>query len=298
VANTPDTQDEAVDTAQLARHLLQATEQVLVPLVRALVGAGVQAPEVLAAVRRAYLCAIQEHLGELDLPVTPRRLQVLSGFTLSEIERTQDSMASVPPDPPPHPELEDIARLVRTWNIDPSYTLPYDIGARELPLTAPPGEPSFERLCIECAPGQQPQRVLEALLRAGAVRFDEEARRVVVTTHCFVRASDIERMGRLLGNLVRALHASAPGIDGDRHCHERGTHSQPDPQDLDHPVHARQELLEQLEAWVARCIPAPEDGGHRSGGRHLVAHPQSRGHLAPGGAPRPPQGSADLLPPG
>jgi hypothetical protein len=187
--------------------LLEAIEESLRPLMRAVFAYGVSYQDLVEVVRALYIFAMRERNESQGRPTDPTRLGMMAGVTRSEVvklvlsrqEREQQRQVMLK-------RIDQIGLLLGRWHDDPGFSTPY--GA-PLDLSLQP-EGSF--------------RLFDDLIRASGTELDRDtALEVLLTNRCaelhagkFIRCTtraflplgkDLSKITRL-GRLGYALHST------------------------------------------------------------------------------------------
>jgi hypothetical protein len=247
---------------------VRAAERAFRLITRILVRAGLGAGPAIEIVKRAHLEATGDVLKERGLPVTPARLSITSGLNKTEVLRIQEAVSSAADVDPS--SFDQLARMMSVWRLDPRYTVAFTDDPRDLSIEDSKGGVSFNALARQCAPGLDPDELLEELLRVGAVTVSEETGRVHLVARAYVAEphspNNIERLGRHLFNYSQTLEAnfnkSGPGRGlFERHATADFAVSPEAEAKFNSWIRVEgQKLLEAADAFFAEQTPVPENG--------------------------------------
>lgn len=186
------------------KRLLFALRQVLRPIVRILIRAGIRFDELSELARGAYIeSAIRDGVDRAGTP-TRERIALATGVTRQQVDHYIENEGELPV---AEPTLARVAvQVLQKWHKDPDY-LAADGTPSELEFESSSAR-SLSGLMKEIDPKVGPGMVLAELLRAGAVRYSDEMRfrplsrsLIPPETHAY----RIECFGEALGRLAETL---------------------------------------------------------------------------------------------
>jgi len=186
------------------KHLLFALRQVLRPIVRILLRAGIRFDELSELARGVYIeSAIRDGVDRGGTP-TRERIALATGVTRQQLDYYIENEGELPV---AEPTLARVAaQVLQKWHKDSDY-LTADDAPSELEFEASSAQ-SFSRLVSELDPEVNPGMVLAELLRAGAVRYGDEMRLRPVSRSLIppeTHAYRIECFGEAVGRLAETL---------------------------------------------------------------------------------------------
>lgn len=251
------------------KQLLYAVRRVLRPIVRLLIRVGMTFGEFADVARRVYIeSAIRGRSG--GIPLTRERIAFVTGMSRQEIdyyidkERASLTVA---------PTLARVAtEALHRWHTDPHYLGPYGIPL-ELEFDVPQTR-CFQSLVAQTDSKASAGRVLEELLRAGAVAYSGEKHyravaRLFVAPE-YLSPHRVEYFGDTLAHLAQTLEYNANIVDGENKRLERCVFADNGiPRDLlpRFEAHARARTLQFLadvDDWLAhRASPEVDPSGGR-----------------------------------
>jgi len=150
-----------------AKLFYAALRRLLRPLVKASVGHGIIFPAMVALLRELYVDVAREDFVVEGKEQTLSRINLITGITRREVRR----LLCREPEADEAPQsLSLSARIVSVWLGNQDYR---DSKGRpvSLPLTAPEGDPSLERLVASVSKDVRARAVLDEWLRLGIVKM-------------------------------------------------------------------------------------------------------------------------------
>jgi hypothetical protein len=186
------------------KHLLFALRQVLRPIFRILIRAGIRFDELSELARGVYIeSAIRDGVDRGGTP-TRERIALATGVTRQQLDHYIENEGELPV---AEPTLARVAaQVLQKWHKDSDY-LNADDTPSELEFEASSAR-SFSRLVGEIDPAVNPGMVLAELLRAGAVSYGDEMRLRPVSRSLIppeTHAYRIECFGEAVGRLAETL---------------------------------------------------------------------------------------------
>jgi hypothetical protein len=169
--------------------LLDQTLAMLAPLVRLLVANGVTFPQLVAALKPAFLRAARAELSQSGKRINDSAISIVSGVHRKDVRALSSESRLTARAREPLPSLA--GEVVTRWASDPQY-LNEDGLPRALPVRNGTAqcEPSFERLSQSVSRDFHSRAVLEELLRLGFVVVSDDVARLdlerAVADHSFV----------------------------------------------------------------------------------------------------------------
>jgi hypothetical protein len=255
-------------SANTSKQLVRAVQTLLAPLVQILIRNGTQAPAVIDAFKRAYVGATEAMLTEKGQPGTAPRIALFAGLSRSDVERIQHTTGIEAEGVPS--KFDQIATLLTTWHLDDRYAIPFMGTPRDLPFRAHSGDPSFQTLANECAPGRDAAELLSELERLEIALTDPNTNLIRVRARAYVPEpyddASIERLGRMGRNYLATLETNfrdpSPGKGRfERHVISDFALDVSDEGEFDTLIRKDgQKFLEDLDAWLAKRTPASQGG--------------------------------------
>lgn len=186
------------------KHLLYALRQVLRPIVRILIRAGIRFDELSELARGVYIeSAIRDGVDRGGTP-TKERIILATGLTLQQVDHYIENEGELPVAAPTLARVA--AQVLQKWHKDSDY-LAADGTPSELEFEAS-SDRSLSGLIKEIDPEVGPGMVLAELLRAGAVSYGDEMRFRALSRSLIppeTHAYRIECFGEALGRLAETL---------------------------------------------------------------------------------------------
>jgi hypothetical protein len=186
------------------KHLLYALRQVLRPIVRILIRAGIRFDELSELARGVYIeSAIRDGIDRGGTP-TRERIALATGVTRQQVDHYIENEGELPVAAPSLVRVA--AQVLQKWHKDSAY-LATDGAPAELEFQASSGR-SLTELIKEVDPEVGPGMVLAELLRAGAVSYGDEMRFRALSRSLIppeTHAYRIECFGEALGRLAETL---------------------------------------------------------------------------------------------
>jgi hypothetical protein len=184
--------------------LLEAIEELLRPLMRAVLKFGLTHADLVEVVRGLYIAAVKDQLVEQKRPVTVARLALTAGVTRTEAEniienRRRRQFARVENTG----RVDQLSSLLSVWHDDSRFSTPYG-APLDLSLSPERSFKTFDDLLIASSIGMDREVVLDALVAAGCIELhDNKFVRCVNRTFIpsGVDVSGIARLGRFGGAL-------------------------------------------------------------------------------------------------
>lgn len=251
------------------KQLLYAVRRVLRPIVRLLIRVGMTYGEFADVARRLYIeSAIRGRSG--GIPLTRDRIAFVTGMSRQQIDYYLDNERAAPT---VVPTLARVAtEVLHRWHTDPHYLGPYGIPL-ELEFDLPQAR-CFQSLVAQEDSKASAGRVLEELLRAGAVAYSGEKHyravaRLFVAPE-YLSPHRVEHFGDTLAHLAQTLEYNANIDDGENKRLERCVFADNGiPRELlpRFEAHARARALQFLadvDDWLShRSSPALDPPGDR-----------------------------------
>ncbi len=181
---------------------LSAFEVVLKPLLRIGHHYGIPGHRLRDAFSQATVEFFAEEVQEKEeRPVSATRVAMYAGLNTGEVigrltERVSASRSFAR-------RAQLLSSVLNAWHVEPGYAAVYDL-AREIPIDAEPGKPSFLSLCAKVDPDANPEDLLEELLASRCVeRLDGGFIRPLTRTYVVPPgdATRLDRMGKVMVNL-------------------------------------------------------------------------------------------------
>ena len=195
--------------------LLDQTLAMLAPLVRLLVANGVTFPQLVAALKPAFLRAAQAELSESGKRINDSAISIVSGVHRKDVRAMSSEGRLEARARKPLPSLA--GEVVARWASDPQY-IDQDGRPRALPVRNgnAKSEPSFERLSQSVSRDFHSRAVLEELLRLGFVEISDDVARLdferTIADHSFIHA--MTYIARTVHDYLAAIEV--PGVDAEK----------------------------------------------------------------------------------
>lgn len=154
----------------MSKALKDAVDELLRPLVKAMIDGGVTFPMLVDRLRTAYVDVALTHYGIDGKPPTYSRVSLLTGVHRKEIRRLADEDTAQTAKPS---KISLSANVIAVWCSKPEYL---DDQGHPLPLprTAPQGEPSVEQLVASVSQDVKAWSLIEEWLRLGVAELDDD----------------------------------------------------------------------------------------------------------------------------
>lgn len=219
--------------------------------------------------RRVYIeSAIRGRSG--GIPLTRERVAFVTGMSRQQVDYYIDDERALPT---VGPTIARVAtEVLHRWHTDAQYLGPYGIPL-ELEFDAPESR-CFRSLVAQADSKASPGRVLEELLRAGAVVYSGEKHyravaRLFVAPE-YLSPHRVEHFGDTLAHLAQTLEYNANIVDGESKRLERcvfadnGIPRELLPRFEDHARARTLQFLADVDDWLAhRAGPDPDPSGPR-----------------------------------
>jgi hypothetical protein len=199
---------EKTSDASRSDVLLDQASTMLAPLVRLLVANGVTFPQLVAALKPAFLHAAQAELSGSGKGINDSAISIVSGVHRKDVRAlsTKGRLTTHPRAP-----LRSLAdEVVARWASDPHY-VDQDGVPRTLPVRNgdAKSEPSFEQLSQSVSRDFHSRAVLEELIRLGFVEISGGTARLdvehAIADHSFIRT---------MAYIARTVHDHLAAIEG------------------------------------------------------------------------------------
>lgn len=247
------------------KHLLYALRQVLRPIFRILIRAGIRFDELSELARGVYIeSAIRDGVDRGGTP-TRERIALATGVTQQQLDHYIENEGELPV---AEPTLARVAaQVLQKWHKDSDYLSPDDTPS-ELEFEAASAR-SFSGLVREIDPGANPGMVLAELLRAGAVSYGDEMRLRPVSRSLIppeTHAYRIECFGEAVGRLAETLEYNFNPANAENKRLERfvaidkGLPHQAVPDFESFAKKRADQLLKELDDWLAPYSNTITDG--------------------------------------
>lgn len=184
--------------------LLEAIEELLRPLMRAMLRFGLTQGDLVEVVRGLYIAAVRDQLVEQHRPVTVARLALTAGVTRSEAENILENrrLRRLARDEGSG-RVDKLVWLLSVWHDDSRFSTPYG-APLDLSLQPERNFKTFDDLLVASAIGLDREAVLDALVTAGCIEMHEN-KFVRCLSRTFIPAgvdvTGISRLGRYGGAL-------------------------------------------------------------------------------------------------
>ena len=189
-----------MDNDNFKTAVIAALRQLIRPIARLMLYAGVPWREFAEHVKQEFVAVATAEFGVNGRPTNVSRVSLLTGIARKEVRRLRElSEAEKATDANPR-TTTGATRLLGTWHQDNTY-VGTDGKALEMPLKGP--APSFEALHRRCGCDIPETTMLKELVRAGAVRIEDERVRAL-TRYYMPSALDAESVLRA-GSVIEDL---------------------------------------------------------------------------------------------
>lgn len=159
-----------MNSSEMRGRMLFALRQLLRPIVRLLIGAGIRFDEFAVLAQGVYVeNAIRHGTGRL-LPPTRERVAMVTGLTRHQVDYYIDNEGALPMADPTLAAL--LVEVLQKWHTVPPYAGPYGIPL-ELQFDTP-ADRCFRSLVALVNPAADSRLALQELLRTGAVMSSGE----------------------------------------------------------------------------------------------------------------------------
>lgn len=170
---------------------LAACSRVMRPLVRLALSMGVKHQQLESVMRDLLLDEARRSWRSKGTEPNISQLSVTTGLNRKAVT----ARIRAPADALPQTDMSAASKTVTAW----LELVAYDAGLHKLPITAPPDQPSFERLANEASRGNVHHRVLlEELTRLRMV--DQEEGQLTLTVAGFIPVDDLRSLLAFLGD--------------------------------------------------------------------------------------------------
>ncbi len=210
---------EKTGDASRSDVLLDQTLAMLAPLVRLLVANGVTFPQLVAALKPAFLRAAQAELSQSGKRINDSAISIVSGVHRKDVRALSSESRLTARVRQPLPSLA--GEVIARWASDPQY-VDQDGLPRALPVRNgnAKSEPSFERLSQSVSRDFHSRAVLEELLRLGFVEVSDDIARLhlerAVADRSFIHA---------MAYIARNVHDHLAAIEGNFSAMQTGNGS-------------------------------------------------------------------------
>jgi len=199
---------EKTGDASRSDVLLDQTLAMLAPLVRLLVANGVTFPQLVAALKPAFLRAAQAELSQSGKRINDSAISIVSGVHRKDVRALSSESRLTARVRAPLPSLA--GEVVARWASDPQYVdqdgLPQALPVRNGNAKS---EPSFEQLSQSVSRDFHSRAMLEELLRLGLVEISDDVARLdlarAVADHSFIHT---------MAYIARNVHDHLAAIEG------------------------------------------------------------------------------------
>ena len=161
-----------VGAQRRADVVLDQTMAILMPLVRLMLANGVTYPQLVTALKPAFLQAAYAELSESGQRLSDSAISIVSGVHRKDVRALSQKRGT--------PRLMSLAgEVVARWTSDPRY-LAEDGSVRALPLRSgkDQNQPSFEQLTQSVSRDLHSRAVLDELVRLGVLEVSDETARL------------------------------------------------------------------------------------------------------------------------
>ena len=250
--------------------LLTAYRRLLKPLVRILIRNGVTYGEFSEAAKLAFIDSIHDDSFTNSKP-SNEQISALTGFDDAEVLRLIEKRSL--PKEELDTKLDQMVGLIHEWNTSPEFTGPYGIPL-ELKLNGSRERPSFSDLVDRHFPPNSTREVLEELIRIKAL-IETEPGWYRVLARAYKQEADsaesIEAFIRstqtyieVLDNNIREDSLANKFFEREVYT-ERGIRPENLPRFKRFFSGKAQQLLEEIDNWIALLDAPDKDNGIRTG---------------------------------
>ena len=246
------------------RGLLAAYGRLLGPLIRILIRNGVSFGEFSEVAKRAYVEVASKDFRVKPEKISEERVAVLSGMTLAEVREIEERRRREAEAPKSY--LVEIVGVLHGWHTDSAFTGPYGIPLELRYSDEGPSE--FHLLVDKHAPGASPSRLLQELLKIGAVVETEKGWfKALIRTYIPEPSATegLDHLARSVEDFVTTLDFNRVETDPERKLFERHVYTDAgiSREDLERfkrfAGSKAQLLLEELDNWLSQLEP-PRQG--------------------------------------
>jgi len=249
--------------------LLTAYRRLLKPLVRVLVRNGVTYEEFSETAKLAFLDSAHESTPPDSF--NSDHISTLIGLEPKEVQRLIEKRQL--PQEELDTDLDRLVALIHEWNTNPEFTGPYGIPL-ELKLAGSTERPSFSDLVSRHFKPQATQHVLTELLRTKAIT-ETEPGWFRILARAYKQESDsaesIEAFIRSAQKYIEVLDLNIQEQDPAKRMFEREVYTERGIKPENLPRFQKffsgkaQQLLEEIDNWIALLEPPEKDNGVRTG---------------------------------
>ena len=265
--NEPDAVNPAM--SDRSRIVLDAVLRVMRPLARLLLRQGVTYPAFSTALKRVFLDAALDELGERGTRPTDSAVTLLSGVHRRDV-RTLLRAEALPPqrrDPP----LNLAAEVVARWLHDARF---HDAQGAPRTLARGPGPESFDQLVAEVSRDVRARAMLDDMLRQGVVSESDDG--VTLSAEGYAPRQGLDDMAQLFAaNLADHIAAAAANLQGQRNLLEQAVFV-----DEITPASAEQLQRVAVQAWKQAFQQVMGEAQTRFDTDATEAEPAQRTHRA------------------
>lgn len=243
-----------IGVGRLNEALSQSVLRILRALARVLLRHGLPLPAFVELAKRAYVDVALRDFAIPGRKPTVSRASLLTGLTRKEVQRLLEAPV-LAEGGEPFASHNRAARVVAGWVRDAAFHGP---DGQPAPLPPDDGDASFAALVRRYSGDVPPRAVLDELLRVGTVERDENGRIRLLSRVYIPRASDVGKLA-ILGTdvsfLIDTIDHNLQHPDQARFQRKVMYDNLPlEAMDEFRALAARQsqELIEQLDAWLAR----------------------------------------------
>jgi hypothetical protein len=242
-------------TSTSGKQLLYALRQVLRPIVRILIRAGIRFDEFAELARGVYVeSAIRDGLDHAS-SLTRARISVVTGVTRQQVNYYIDNDGALPSASPTLAGV--LVEVLQKWHTDPQYVGPYGIPL-ELEFEVSSGR-SFRSLVVLVDAKANPGIVLEELLRVGSVTYSGEKHFRAVSRYFMMpepmSPQQVEYFGNTLTRLAKTLEFNMSPRNSEKRLErfvvaDRGLPEEVLPQFASYARDRTSEFLLDLDNWL------------------------------------------------
>jgi hypothetical protein len=242
-------------TSTSGKQLLYALRQVLRPIVRILIRAGIRFDEFAELARGVYVeSAIRDGLDHAS-SLTRARISVVTGVTRQQVNYYIDNDGALPSASPTLAGV--LVEVLQKWHTDPQYVGPYGIPL-ELEFEVSSGR-SFRSLVVLVDAKANPGIVLEELLRVGSVTYSGEKYFRAVSRYFMMpepmSPQQVEYFGNTLTRLAKTLEFNMSPRNSEKRLErfvvaDRGLPEEVLPQFASYARERTSEFLLDLDNWL------------------------------------------------